>query len=82
MFVAMSAFLIAAANLVELNSNSAHYEDQLLVSIADVDGLKNALLVDARPAVVYAAGHIPGALSLDVNALSEKRGEVTAAETA
>jgi thiosulfate/3-mercaptopyruvate sulfurtransferase len=77
MFVAMSAFLIAAANLVEPNSNSAHYEDQLLVSTADVHGLQNALLVDARPADAYAAGHIPSALSLDVNALSEKRGEVT-----
>lgn len=49
----------------------------LLVSTAEVDGLRNATLVDARPADAYAAGHIPGALNLDVNTLSEKRGEVT-----
>lgn len=65
MLATLFAALFAAANTT------------LLVSTTEVDGLTNAILVDARPAEAYVAGHIPGALNLDVNTLSEKRGEVT-----
>jgi thiosulfate/3-mercaptopyruvate sulfurtransferase len=45
----------------------------LLVATDDLPKLGDALVVDARPAKEYAAGHIPGAVNLDVATLSEKR---------
>jgi len=45
----------------------------LLVSTAALDGVADALGVDARTADAYAAGHIPGARHLDVATLSETR---------
>ena len=51
-------------------------ESGLLVSTADLDVLQDALVVDARAANSYIAGHIPGALHLDGAALSESRGDV------
>ena len=45
----------------------------LLVQTPEVDTLKDALLVDTRPVDAFTAAHIPGAISLDVTSLSEKR---------
>lgn len=61
MLLALSAAFLAAAGA------------DLIVPTARLDALANALVVDARPADAYAAGHIPGAVHLDVAALSETR---------
>lgn len=47
--------------------------DQLLKNPEDLADLKNALIVDCRPAELFAEGHIPGAANLDQAALSEDR---------
>lgn len=70
MLLTLSALAIAVAAAAP-NSTSA-----LLVATKDVDTLKDALLLDVRPADAYAAAHIPGALNLDVSALSETRDNV------
>ena len=49
----------------------------LLLSTQDLSSLSGVVLVDARPASAYAAGHIPGAVPLDPASLSEERGGVT-----
>ena len=48
----------------------------LLVSTDQVGGLKDAIIADARSNGDFVAGHLPGAISLPADALSEKRGEV------
>ena len=45
----------------------------LLVSTEDLGGLENAYVVDGRSGADFAAGHIPGALHLDADTLSEVR---------
>lgn len=45
----------------------------IVVSTEEVSTIENALLVDARPAKDFVAGHIPGAANLDVDSLSETR---------
>lgn len=48
----------------------------LLVSTDQLGGLKDAIIVDARSNDDFVAGHLPGAISLPADTLSEKRGEV------
>lgn len=55
----------------------AAIQSDLLVQTSQVNSLKDAIIVDARPIAAYTEGHIPGALHVDVSNLSEKRGEVT-----
>lgn len=45
----------------------------LLVSTDQVSTLTDSLVVDTRPLAAYTEGHIPGAIHLDVNSLSETR---------
>lgn len=45
----------------------------LLVSTDQVSNLTESLLLDTRPFAAYTEGHIPGAIHLDVNSLSETR---------
>lgn len=47
--------------------------EQVLVSTENVLSLPEVLLVDARPAEAYTAGHIPGAVHIDSETLSETR---------
>ncbi len=47
--------------------------DNLLVGTDQLAGLKDALVVDVRPADAFASAHIPGAAHLDVASLSETR---------
>ena len=48
----------------------------LLVSTDELGGLKGVLIVDARSTDDFVAGHLPGAVSLPADTLSEKRDEV------
>lgn len=50
--------------------------DLLVSTEALAAGLEDAILVDVREAERYAEGHIPGAVHLDVESLSETRGGV------
>lgn len=50
--------------------------NELLLQPAQLDGLKNALVVDVRPDAAFQAGHLPGAAHLDQAALSEDRNGV------
>ncbi|MBI2421256.1 MAG: sulfurtransferase [Candidatus Hydrogenedentes bacterium] len=45
----------------------------ILLGTAALDGQENPILVDARPKAAYEAGHLPGALNLDPDGLSEER---------
>jgi len=65
----MAAFVIAVC-LAVLQG------DDLLVATDELSTISDALVVDARPERAYTAGHIPGAAHLDVDTLSETRGEV------
>lgn len=67
MLLTLSALAIAVAAAAPNNVSA------LLVATKDVDSLKDALLLDVRPSDAYSAAHIPGALNLDVSALSETR---------
>jgi thiosulfate/3-mercaptopyruvate sulfurtransferase len=51
----------------------AAHAGTVLVDSSRVSTLENAILVDARDAETFAAGHIPGAANLDVDSLSETR---------
>lgn len=48
----------------------------ILVTSGELEALENSLPVDARAAEGFVSGHIPGAVNLDVDALSETRNGV------
>ena len=70
MLLTLSALAIAVAAAAPRPASA------LLVATKDVDSLKDALLLDVRPADVYATGHVTGALNLNVDSLSETRNGV------
>jgi len=59
--------------LAAISALAALAPEQLLVAPAGLEGLKKVIVVDARTAEQFAAGHIPGAAHLDQAALSEER---------
>lgn len=70
--------MLMLANFLLLPLLSAHAKDtppapQLLVSTEHVANSSDLLLLDARDGDAYLAGHLPGAVTLDVDTLSEER---------
>jgi len=55
---------------------AALHGDALLVSTNQLANVTDVLVVDARSPEAYAKGHIPGAVNLDVDTLSENKGDV------